>query len=355
MLQTLREYIKTYPHARIEDLVKLLYQGRLGCGHFVSDEQTACRYLAEEYKNTAVVANKPLFETIGADYCRLNLSSAHFASLPIDLVGRMFFLSATAEEKAQKALYIEDLLALGQEIAAGRLPYSYADYQNFYEKYKQAGYPAIHHSAAYKDRYAPAYRVVRADYFHLYPVIKSIAEMLAKNKPVTAAIDGPSGTGKSYSAQILAELFSARVIHMDDYFLRPAQRNEKRLREAGGNLDYERFLAEVIPNLGSGAFSYQKYDCQTGLFSPQPLPGSRVTIVEGVYSLHPQWGRGVYDLAVFFTAELDTRLARIQKRNGEKMLKRFTDEWIPKEDRYFSEFSVQSACDLTIDTTAFGR
>ena len=32
---------------------------------------------------------------------------------------------------------------------------------------------------------------------------------------------------------------------MDDFFLRPEQRTEERLKEVGGNVDRERFLEEV--------------------------------------------------------------------------------------------------------------
>ena len=39
---------------------------------------------------------------------------------------------------------------------------------------------------------------------------------------------------------------------------------------------------------------------------------------------------------------------RILKRNGENMLKRFTEEWIPLENKYFKEFKIEEKADLVI-------
>ena len=38
---------------------------------------------------------------------------------------------------------------------------------------------------------------------------------------------------------------------MDDFFLPPALRTPERRSEPGGNVHYERFLTEVLPNLRS--------------------------------------------------------------------------------------------------------
>ena len=47
------------------------------------------------------------------------------------------------------------------------------------------------------------------------------------------------------------------VIHMDDFYLQPHQRTTKRMREPGGNVDYERFETEVLqPMLTGEAVSY---------------------------------------------------------------------------------------------------
>lgn len=66
------------------------------------------------------------------------------------------------------------------------------------------------------------------------------------------AIDGNCCAGKSKFAAQLAERFSATVFHMDDFFLRPEQRTAERLAAPGGNVDHERFRAEVLLPLTRG-------------------------------------------------------------------------------------------------------
>ena len=77
-----------------------------------------------------------------------------------------------------------------------------------------------------------------------------------------------------------------------------------------------------------------------------------VRIVEGVYSQHPKW-RDLCDLTIFLTADRSIRLKRIEMRNGAFLLKRFQDDWIPKEDLYFDTFSIPFRADLTVETGAF--
>ena len=165
------------------------------------------------------------------------------------------------------------------------------------------------------------------------------------------AIDGRCGSGKSTLARQLAAALGGRVVCADDFFLRPEQRTPERLAEPGGNLDRERMKSEVIDRLGAGELSYTPFDCSVMDFgSPVDLPPSRLTIVEGAYSLHPYFGR-YYDLAVFVTAGLETRLSRIGARPGHNNVEMFQKRWIPLEERYLSACEVEQRCDLTIDTT----
>ncbi len=166
-------------------------------------------------------------------------------------------------------------------------------------------------------------------------------------KPVILAIDGPCGGGKSTLAERLqARYQGAAVFHMDDFFLQPAMRSPERLSEPGGNVGRERFLAEVLlPLQGGNAFTYQKYDCQSGLLSPIQAQRARLNIVEGSYSLHPDL-RPYYDLSVFLDVAPDVQAKRILMRSGERLAERFFKEWIPLENAYFEAFAVREAADI---------
>lgn len=168
---------------------------------------------------------------------------------------------------------------------------------------------------------------------------------------VAVAIEGNSGAGKSDLAHRVAQRYDCNVIHMDDFFLQPHQRTEERFRQAGGNIDYERFQGEVADRLkGEEEFRYRIYDCsRSALTDTVRVAPKRLTIVEGVYSMHPLW-KERFDLRIFLTVDPVIQLERIRRRNGANMLKRFQEEWIPMENRYFETYGIADQCDLVIDT-----
>ena len=159
--------------------------------------------------------------------------------------------------------------------------------------------------------------------------------LLEEKNFVIVAIDGKCTSGKTTLASKLAELYDCNVFHMDDFFLRPEQRTPERFAEAGGNVDYERFLEEVLlPLKSSKTFSYRPFDCSTFTLSdPVIVTPKRLNIIEGTYSHHPYFGNP-YDLKILLTIDEETQHRRILDR-PEFLHKRFFEEWIPMENRYF--------------------
>jgi uridine kinase len=130
----------------------------------------------------------------------------------------------------------------------------------------------------------------------------AIDALLTRKGAVIVAIDGKCTSGKTTLAARLAEIYDCNVLHMDDFFLRPEQRSPDRFAEIGGNVDYERFKAEVLLPLRSGnPFSYRPFLCgsQT-LGEPIAVSSKNLTIVEGTYSLHPHF-EDPYDLKILLT------------------------------------------------------
>ena len=165
---------------------------------------------------------------------------------------------------------------------------------------------------------------------------KRIDPILAEKDFVIIAIDGKCTSGKTTLAARLAEIYDCNVFHMDDFFLRPAQRTPARFAEVGGNVDYERFHEEVLlPLLSGRGFSYRPFDCKTfTLRAPVPVTPRRLNIIEGTYSMHPYFG-DPYDLRILLTVEDETQRQRILQRPP-FLHKRFFEEWIPMENRYFA-------------------
>lgn len=184
--------------------------------------------------------------------------------------------------------------------------------------------------------------------------MEKIAQMICKTvtdlhqERILIAIDGSCAAGKTTLANRLKTLFDCNVIHMDDFFLRPEQRTEERLAEPGDNVDYERFWQEVLlPLLAGEAFSYRPFDCSTGsLKEPVAVAPKRITIIEGTYSHHPYFGKP-YDLKVFLQVSEDIRKQRILQRPA-FLHRRFFEEWIPMEQQYFANFSIEAGSDIVM-------
>ena len=176
-----------------------------------------------------------------------------------------------------------------------------------------------------------------------------IDALLSWKAHVLIAIDGPAASGKTTLAARLSKRYGADVLHMDDYFLQPHQRTPERYAEPGGNVDRERFLAEVLLPLSRGeSYIRRRFDCRSmTLLEGVTVRPAALTVVEGSYSLHPQLA-GYYDLRVLLTVDAGTQSARILARNGEEKHRQFIERWIPLENRYFTETHIEERCDMQL-------
>lgn len=168
---------------------------------------------------------------------------------------------------------------------------------------------------------------------------------------IIVAIDGRCASGKTTLATYLSENYECNVFHMDDFFLPPAKRTLERLKEPGGNVDYERFLDEVlIPLRINDEFDYCPYNCKTQSMSEcihvNPL---RLVVIEGAYSCRPELME-YYDLKIFMSVGEKEQKKRIMQRNGEKAAKIFESRWIPYEEKYFKAFNIKEKCDVIINS-----
>ena len=175
-----------------------------------------------------------------------------------------------------------------------------------------------------------------------------IDELLTQKDMVIVAIDVKFTSGKTTLASNFAQIYDCNVFHMDDFFLRPEQRTRSRFAEGGGNVDYERFQKEVLLPLQSGkAFSYRPFDCSSfTLAAPVAVAPKKLNIIEGTYSHHPYFGTP-YDLKILLTVDKETQRQRILDRPS-FLHKRFFEEWIPMEDRYFDGFAIPGQADFIV-------
>ena len=134
---------------------------------------------------------------------------------------------------------------------------------------------------------------------------------------------------------------------MDDFFLQPHQRTKERLEEAGGNVDRERFLEEVLlPIKRKECVQYRCFDCSSLTILPEVVvQPKKLTVIEGSYSMHPVFS-DYYDFGVFLDIDSKLQKERILKRNSPEFATRFFEMWIPMEEKYHRAFKIQEQCEL---------
>lgn len=340
------EYYKAYPKLEIQDILKTLHQSVFGCGHFVNGN--AYSYLLNEL-DCICETNNSYIEALDGDFSRIYLSYVSDNMLSKETLFKIFSLSSKKSCENTTALE-KKLTTLTKLVESGQTPFSAEEIIRVIDNWKENDYCAMHHSDTYRTLYSPHYRVVHNDFIKLLPLLSAIDKLLAEKGQVNIAIDGGSASGKTTLSALLSEIYDCNVFHMDDFFLRPEQRSSKRLEEAGGNVDRERFLEEVLLPLYNGEnIIYRPFDCGTQtILSSEIIKPKKLNIIEGAYSLHPELQK-YYDYKVFLDVDKDLQKARIHKRNSECLQDRFFNEWIPMENLYFNEFNIKNICDLCLE------
>ena len=338
----LQQQLRLHPSMQPRDVLKLCYQAARGAEHLLSDLTRARAYFDQEYAATPADATLPLLEPIGPEVARVNISAWKAANLPANWLFAMFVHSATV------APHGEDPLAAYIDQAAAVVADLWADntWHETLAAWQEAGMPAVHHSEAYRAAEHPAYRIVKRQFSCILPILERLA---ADDSIRVVAIDGRAASGKTTKAGLLQAVLHAPVIHMDDFFLPPALRTADRLAQPGGNVHYERFAEEVLPALATGeAFTYRVFDCNCMDFHGlREIPAAPVRIVEGSYAHHPELGKYA-DLTVFSAVDTDEQMARILRRNGEKLAEMFRTRWIPMEEAYFAAFHIREQAELVL-------
>jgi len=338
-------HYQTYPKLEIQDIFKYIYQSAFGCEHFVASVEKATEYIVKEYAEVCPKGDGAP-EALDGDYCRVPLSYIN-KGLSANTLGKLFAASAKKEEEGMAAL-AEKLGLAGELVSKGQLPFAKADFDKAAAEWERAAYPSVHHSEAFRKAYRPSYRVVANRYIPFIGLFAELDKRLQEGR-VIVAIEGSCGSGKTTLSSMLSELYDCTVFHMDDFFLRPEQRTPERFAEIGGNIDWERFLSEVLQPLSKGEdISFRRFDCSSRtLTEPRSITPKQLVVVEGVYSMRYELAE-YYDLAVFLDISPEEQRARILRRNSPQMAQRFFTEWIPLENRYFNMAKVKERCDVII-------
>ena len=148
-----------YPDMEPQDAVKLIYQQAFGPEHMIRDPEKSLAMLKTEMAGLQKSpAKEALYEPVGSGLCRLNLRPCRDRGIPAEEINRLFVETAQTTQGDEK-LFRQGVKALRQLAEEGQTPFDPLDLDLFLARYPQKP-AAVHHSARYREAYAPAYRVV---------------------------------------------------------------------------------------------------------------------------------------------------------------------------------------------------
>ncbi len=337
--QCLREQSRIHPSMQARDALKICYQAAFGAEHGVSEPAAARKYLRDELKSLPWRCASRFYEQISPELCRVNLQAWKNRELKWQWLYNMF---ALAKGTGDIAPYLAEV---GKLAADGELPFTAEEWET--ELGAWDGKP-VSHSESYREAENPAYRIVPMRFVNSLRVLQAMAEY---PDGCIVAIDGNSNSGKTSLAEALAEITGAGVVHMDDFCM-PAGRSEvERLGLPGGNIAYDLFKREVLPNLRSGkAFSHLTFDCsRIRVGGKKRVRSSPYRIVEGSFSQHSIFG-SYMDVRVFMSVDKAEQRRRVLLRDGDRLAPSYFSVWIPMEDEYFQFFNLKEKSDVVIAT-----
>lgn len=342
MKEIILEHLQSYPLMTGKDIIKLFFQYEFAGEHMIKNSSQTYYILKQECHS---LNNKTYrIEPIGNNLVRFYLFNG--SEIELYTINQLFVCSANFHNGSK-----EHLIKTLKQIKQLYLPIDDLNYE--IDNYLQQDCPIISHSNIYKETYKPHYRVMKAELAYYYPIILEINKLLLVKSEIKIAIDGMSASGKSTLANILNTIYDCNIFHMDDFFLQPFQRNEKRLNRIGENIDHERFKDEVlIPLSKCEKVYYQKFDCSKMKLEKniKKIDYKNINIIEGAYSMHPDL-ISYYDYKIVLKINSNKQIERIIKRNGINMLENFKNTWIPMENNYLKFFDIYKQADIVFDNS----
>ena len=141
-----------YPAMQAQDAYKLAHQAACGPAHAIVNSEDAQNWLEEEVQSLHNPYPEPAIDPISPDGCLVRVHLAPYLAAGGSIETFLDAFIATSHEfianYTQLKTYLDSALPL------------FPGLESLGEALKTQGYPAAHHSEAYRTAYKPAYRVV---------------------------------------------------------------------------------------------------------------------------------------------------------------------------------------------------
>lgn len=163
-VQALAFDVASHPQAKAVDLYKFLHQAMFGPGHAIPDKARAAGVLHSELADLGPpMSSESWCDALGGDpmLVRVNLRPFVANGFSSDALVEAFVATANAVRTNPQQMGVAlDLVVQWLQIDnrqdLGR------DLHELAGTMAEKGYPPVHHSAAYRQAYQPAYRVIEA-------------------------------------------------------------------------------------------------------------------------------------------------------------------------------------------------
>lgn len=153
------EHVERYPAMQAQDVYKLLHHAVMGPGHAAPSREAASDWLDRELATLGSARDRePTLEDLGEGLARVHLRPYLAAGGDEDALLDAFLATADAVRGDPRALERR----LARAVATvDQLGLSSSELAALVDRQRAAGWTAVHHSEAYVQAYAPAYRVVK--------------------------------------------------------------------------------------------------------------------------------------------------------------------------------------------------
>jgi len=157
------EEISLRPLAAAQDIYKLAHQSVFGPGHIISSAESARGYLEKEMAALGqTLPHEKTIEELGGGMVRVNLRPYRDSGGSTErLLDAMMEMAKTAGAPENVGVMAERIEAARTALAAKGKKGLADELGRLAAEQAKKGYPALHHSEAYRKAYLPAYRVVK--------------------------------------------------------------------------------------------------------------------------------------------------------------------------------------------------
>ncbi|HOM67267.1 MAG TPA: hypothetical protein PLA02_04480 [Brevefilum fermentans] len=157
----LKDHLKRYPLMQAQDGYKLIHQAACGPAHAVTHREAAREWLKNELETLSDPWPEALIDPISPDGDLVRVHLAPFKAEGGDPEPLLDAFIRTSQEVIPDFQLLEEYLHTSLPFVPGL--------EELMSTLKPQGYPALHHSDAYRTAYRPAYRVVLKKYLLSHP------------------------------------------------------------------------------------------------------------------------------------------------------------------------------------------